>query len=98
MNRSRHGLAVTVLSETTEINVTMVSRVTWEAQLDRAAMDHLERKIAEAVHEAQARGLGVVSVGSKMIDPPVVHRALKLMERARLMGLVPDQPRTGAER
>ncbi len=52
-------------------------------------------KIATAFEEAQARGLGVVSVGSKMIDPPVVHRALKLMERARQMGLVPEKPGTG---
>ncbi len=61
------------------------------AEIDKA------RKIAEAFDEAQARGLGVVSVGSKMIDPPVVHRALKLMERARQMGLVPDMPGTGVE-
>ena len=51
------------------------------------------RKIATAFEEAQAQGLGVVSVGSKMIDPPVVQRALKLMERAKRMGLVPaEQP------
>jgi hypothetical protein len=31
-----------------------------------------------------------------MIDQPVVHRALKLVERARQMGLVPDQPNPGA--
>jgi citrate lyase beta subunit len=30
----------------------------------------------------------VVSLGSKMIDPPVVQRALKLMVRAQAMGLV----------
>jgi len=56
------------------------------------------RKIADAFEEAQARGLGVVSVGSKMIDPPVVHRALKLMERARRMGLVPESRRAGVEK
>jgi citrate lyase subunit beta/citryl-CoA lyase len=53
------------------------------------------RKIAEAFNDAQTRGLGVVSVGSKMIDPPVVHRALKLVERARRMGLVSTEPKTG---
>jgi citrate lyase subunit beta/citryl-CoA lyase len=41
-----------------------------------------------AYNEAQQRGLGVVSLGSKMIDPPVVQRALKLMARAEAMGLV----------
>ena len=45
-------------------------------------------KIVAAFEEAQQRGLGVVSLGSKMIDPPVVTRALKLVERARQMGLL----------
>ena len=45
-------------------------------------------KIVAAYEDAQARGLGVVSLGSKMIDAPVVHRALKLVERAKQMGLV----------
>jgi citrate lyase subunit beta/citryl-CoA lyase len=34
------------------------------------------KKIVLAFDEAEARGLGVVSLGSKMIDPPVVKRAL----------------------
>ena len=46
------------------------------------------RRIVAAYNEAQERGLGVVSLGSKMIDPPVVQRALKLMARAQTMGLV----------
>ncbi len=46
-------------------------------------------KIVAAFEDAQQRGLGVVSLGSKMIDPPVVARALKLVERARQMGLLP---------
>jgi citrate lyase subunit beta / citryl-CoA lyase len=46
------------------------------------------QKIVAAYHEAQQKGLGVVSLGSKMIDPPVVQRALKLMRRAQAMGLV----------
>jgi citrate lyase subunit beta/citryl-CoA lyase len=45
-------------------------------------------KIVAAYQEAQQRGLGVVSLGSKMIDPPVVQRALKLVARAREMGLI----------
>ena len=40
-------------------------------------------KIVAAFEDAQARGLGVVSLGSKMIDPPVVQRALKTVARAR---------------
>jgi citrate lyase subunit beta/citryl-CoA lyase len=52
-------------------------------------------RIEAAFREAEAKGLGVVSLGSKMIDPPVVLRARKLVERARAMGLVPANP--GAE-
>ncbi len=44
-------------------------------------------KIVAAYEDAQARGLGVVSLGSKMIDAPVVQRALKLVARARQMGI-----------
>jgi citrate lyase subunit beta/citryl-CoA lyase len=51
------------------------------AELEKA------KKIVAAYHEAQQKGLGVVSLGSKMIDPPVVQRALKLMARAHEMGL-----------
>jgi citrate lyase subunit beta/citryl-CoA lyase len=46
-------------------------------------------RIEAAFREAEAKGLGVVSLGSKMIDPPVVLRARKLVELARAMGLVP---------
>jgi citrate lyase subunit beta/citryl-CoA lyase len=45
--------------------------------------------IVGAFQEAQRRGLGVVSLGSKMIDPPVVRRALKLVAQAKAMGLLP---------
>jgi len=45
------------------------------------------QKIVSAFEEAQQRGVGVVSLGSKMIDPPVVQRALKLVGRAKAMGL-----------
>jgi citrate lyase subunit beta / citryl-CoA lyase len=45
------------------------------------------QKIVGAFEDAQQRGAGVVSLGSKMIDPPVVQRALKLVARAKAMGL-----------
>jgi citrate lyase subunit beta/citryl-CoA lyase len=45
-------------------------------------------KIVAAYNEAQQKGIGVVSLGSKMIDPPVVQRALQLISRAQTMGLV----------
>jgi citrate lyase subunit beta/citryl-CoA lyase len=48
------------------------------------------QKIVAAYHDAQQKGLGVVSLRSKMIDAPVVQRALKLMARAEAMGLKLD--------
>jgi citrate lyase subunit beta/citryl-CoA lyase len=51
------------------------------AEIERA------KKIVGAYEEAQQRGAGVVSLGSKMIDAPVVQRALKLVARAKAMGL-----------
>lgn len=46
------------------------------------------KKVVAAYEIAQEKGLGVVSLGSKMIDAPVVQRAIKLIARARTMGLV----------
>jgi citrate lyase subunit beta / citryl-CoA lyase len=46
------------------------------------------QKIVAAFEDAQQKGLAVVSLGSRMIDPPVVQRALKLVERARAMGVI----------
>ena len=45
------------------------------------------QKIVSAFEQAQQRGVSVVSLGSKMIDPPVVQRAVKLVARAKAMGL-----------
>jgi citrate lyase subunit beta / citryl-CoA lyase len=57
-------------------------------------------KIVSAFEEAGRRGLAVVSLGSKMIDSPVVHRALKLVKQAQAMGLLPPdvQKTEGAAR
>lgn len=44
------------------------------------------KKIVNAFLEATAKGLGVVSLGTKMIDPPVVKRAQKLIDLAITMG------------
>jgi len=53
-------------------------------------MSELEKaqKIVAAYNEAQMRGLGVVSLGSKMIDAPVVQRAMKLVARAKQIGML----------
>jgi len=46
--------------------------------------DEIEKakKIVNAFIEANEKGLGVVSLGTKMIDPPVVKRAQKLIDLA----------------
>ncbi len=50
--------------------------------------DEIEKakKIVLAFEEAEKKGLGVVSLGSKMIDPPVVKRALRTLHLAKLNG------------
>jgi citrate lyase subunit beta/citryl-CoA lyase len=55
-----------------------------QVELDKAL------NIVAAFHAAEARGLGVVSLGTKMIDAPVVKRALRLVDRARRAGLIPE--------
>jgi len=55
-----------------------------EVQIEKAL------KIVAAFEEAQARGLGVVSLGTRMVDPPVVLRAQRLVELARRTGQISD--------
>lgn len=51
-----------------------------EVEIDKA------KKIVNAFMEAAEKGLGVVSLGTKMIDPPVVKRAQKLIDLAIALG------------
>jgi citrate lyase subunit beta/citryl-CoA lyase len=44
-----------------------------------------------AFEEAKAKGLGVVALGSKMIDPPVVARAQRLVNQAMALGLLSEK-------
>jgi citrate lyase subunit beta/citryl-CoA lyase len=46
-------------------------------------------EIVAAFDDAQARGLGVVSLGTKMIDPPVVKRAQRAVDLALAAELLP---------
>jgi citrate lyase subunit beta/citryl-CoA lyase len=46
------------------------------------------QKIVRAFERAEADGLGVVSLGSKMIDPPVVKRALRTVDLAVRSGVL----------
>jgi len=45
------------------------------------------QKIVAAYREAEEKGLGVVALGSKMIDPPVVKRALRTVRLAEALGV-----------
>ena len=57
-------------------------RVIHEAFAPTADEIEKAKKIVFAWHEAEAKGLGVVALGSKMIDPPVVKRALNTINLA----------------
>jgi citrate lyase subunit beta/citryl-CoA lyase len=46
------------------------------------------KRIILAFEEARSKGLGVVAIGSKMIDPPVVARAQKILDLAVRLGLL----------
>jgi citrate lyase subunit beta/citryl-CoA lyase len=48
------------------------------------------KKIFDAYREASSNGLGVVALGTKMIDPPVVLRAQKTITLAIKLGLLPE--------
>lgn len=54
------------------------------------AKEELEKalRIMDAYRHAREKGLGVVALGSKMIDAPVVQRALRIIEIARKFNLI----------
>ncbi len=56
------------------------------------APDEIERakKIVFAFHKAREQGLGVVALGTKMIDPPVVKRALNTINLALKMNKIAE--------
>jgi citrate lyase subunit beta/citryl-CoA lyase len=47
------------------------------------------KKIVLAFETARKCGLGVVALGSKMIDPPVVARAQKIIDLAVRLNILP---------
>ena len=55
------------------------------------------KKIVRAFEEAEKKGLGVVSLGSKMIDPPVVKRALRTIDLGVKDGIIPEDWRNNHE-
>ena len=48
------------------------------------------KKIMLAYNEARKNGLGVVALGTKMIDPPVAERARKTIDRAIKLGMISE--------
>ena len=55
------------------------------------------KKIVFAYHKAIEQGLGVVSLGTKMIDPPVVKRALNTINLAVKLGKLTENWRENYE-
>ncbi|HAM99543.1 MAG TPA: citrate lyase ACP [Marinilabiliales bacterium] len=55
------------------------------------------KKIVFAAQKADEQGLGVVSLGTKMIDPPVVKRHMKNIDLALRLGLLQEGWEAGME-
>lgn len=45
------------------------------------------KRVIEAIKEAKEKGLGVVSLNGKMIDKPIVERAERILELAKVSGM-----------
>jgi citrate lyase subunit beta/citryl-CoA lyase len=65
-------------------------RVIHDGFAPEAAELEKSMKIVDAAQKAEAQGLGVVSIGTKMIDPPVVKRHTKQIKRAIRMGIIDE--------
>jgi citrate lyase subunit beta/citryl-CoA lyase len=55
------------------------------------------QRIVLAFEDAERKGLGVVALGSKMVDPPVVKRALRLVRLGEALDVLPKDWRRQAE-
>lgn len=45
-------------------------------------------QVVEAIQRARELGTGVISLGGKMVDAPVVKRAVRMLQAARAHGLL----------
>jgi len=63
--------------------------VVHEAFAPSAEETERAKRIVLAFEKAEEECLGVVALGSKMIDPPVVKRALRTVKMAEALGLLP---------
>jgi citrate lyase subunit beta/citryl-CoA lyase len=50
------------------------------------------QQVIEAIQRAREMGTGVISLGGKMVDAPVVKRAFRVLRTAHAMGLVDSVP------
>jgi len=66
----------------------------------RPVRGEIEKAIAIVIafEDAEKKGLGVVSLGSKMIDAPVVKRAQRTLDLAQQMNLIPENWRIEYEK
>ena len=55
------------------------------------------QRIVRAFEDATQKGIGVVALGSKMVDPPVVKRALRVLRMAELLAILPRDWRRWTE-
>lgn len=63
-----------------QVNVIHAGFAPTKAEIEKA------EEIVQAFEDANSRGLGVISIGSKMIDMPVVKRARQTLELAHRFG------------
>ncbi|WP_022851978.1 HpcH/HpaI aldolase/citrate lyase family protein [Limisalsivibrio acetivorans] len=49
-------------------------------------------QVIDAIEKAREMGTGVIALGGKMIDAPVVKRALRVVKTAYALGLVDEEP------
>jgi citrate lyase subunit beta/citryl-CoA lyase len=45
-------------------------------------------EVVEAIQKARAMGTGVISLGGRMVDAPVVKRAVRTLKTAQAHGLI----------
>lgn len=69
------------------IHPTQITMANEAFRPDDASIAHA-LKVIQAAEKADAEGLGAYVVDGKMIDPPFVQSALKLVAQARQMGLI----------
>ena len=72
-------------------------RIVHEAFAPNEAEVTQAKRIVVAFEAAEAKGLGVVSLGSKMIDAPVVKRAAATVAQAILVGILAPEWRDEAK-